>query len=84
MQLRTSNNVGFELKVLVETMSIPGTDGVVVASRILPEDRPFIEVLRRALANKVPKLVGTPADKHILLLEDGRYRDWILQSDPRY
>jgi hypothetical protein len=66
----TIPDVGFELKVLVETMSIPGTDGVVVVSRILPEERPFIEVLRRALANKVPKLVGTPADKHILLLED--------------
>jgi len=63
-------DVGFELKVLVTTMSIPGADGVVVVSRILPVDRPLIDVLRKALANKVPKLVGTPADKHILLLED--------------
>lgn len=62
--------VGFELRVTVETMDIPGIDGVVVASRTLPDGKPFIDVLRRSLRNKVPKLVKTPADKHILLLED--------------
>jgi len=41
-----------------------------VVSRILPPNRPFISVLRTALRNKVPKLVDTPADKRILLLED--------------
>jgi hypothetical protein len=66
----TIPDVGFELQVFVETMSIPGTDGVLVVSRILPDDRPFSDVLKRALTNKLPKLVGTPADKYILLLED--------------
>jgi hypothetical protein len=63
-------DAGFDLRVLVETMSVPGTNGGVVVSRILRDDRPFIDVLHRALANKVPKLIETTADKHILLLED--------------
>jgi len=66
----TIPDVGFELRVNVETMDIPGSDGVVVVSRILPDGKPFADVLRRALDNKVPKLVQTPADRHILLLED--------------
>jgi hypothetical protein len=63
-------NLGFELKVHVQTMEIPGTGGVVVVGRILPANKPFIDVLQKALADKVPKLVATPAEKHILLLED--------------
>lgn len=66
----TIPNLPFELNVLVQTMDISGTEGVVSVSRILPKDRPFIDVLRTALARKLPKLVATPADKHILLLED--------------
>jgi hypothetical protein len=66
----TISNVAFELRVLVQTMDIPGTDGVVTVGRILPQDRPFIDVLRAALTARVPKLVNTPSDKHILLLED--------------
>src|SRR5260370_22273547 len=62
--------LGFELKVNVETINLPDTFGAVIASRVLPEGKPFIDVLRRALANKVPKLVETRADRHILLLED--------------
>ena len=63
-------SLGFELKVLVQTMKIPGTKGVVVVGRILPANKPFIDVLQKALGDKVPKLVATPAEKHILLLED--------------
>jgi hypothetical protein len=63
-------DVGFDLTVNVETMDIPSTEGVVVLSRILPGDKPFIDVLRRSLHKKVPKLVETPAERHILLLED--------------
>jgi len=37
----------------------------------LPSGEPFDKVLWKALNDKVPKLVATPADKHILLLEDG-------------
>jgi hypothetical protein len=62
---------GFELKVAVQTFEIPETDGVLVVGRILPSGEPFDAVLDKALVQKVPKLVATPADKHILLLEDG-------------
>ena len=63
-------NLGFDLKVLVQTMEIPGTEGSVVVGRILPSGEPFAEVLRRALENKVPKLAATAVEKRILLLED--------------
>jgi hypothetical protein len=62
---------GFELDVVVQTFELPETDGVLVVGRILPSGDPFDAVLGKALAQKVPKLVATPADKHILLLEDG-------------
>jgi len=61
--------LGFDLKVLVQMMEVPGSKGFVGAGRIRPKDRPFIDVLRKALTTKVPKLVATPADKRILLLE---------------
>jgi hypothetical protein len=61
----------FELNVVVQTFELPETDGVLVVSRILPSGEPFDAVLDKALVQKVPKLVATPADKHILLLEDG-------------
>lgn len=66
----TIPNLPFELRVVVQTMDIAGTEGVVSVSRLLPKDRPFIDVLRTALEKKLPKLVATAADKHILLLED--------------
>jgi hypothetical protein len=62
---------GFELNVVVHTFELPETDGVLAVGRILPSGDPFDAVLDKALAQKVPKLVATPADKHILLLEDG-------------
>jgi hypothetical protein len=62
---------GFELNVVVQTFELPETDGVLVVGRILPGGDPFDAVLDKALAQKVPKLVATTADKHILLLEDG-------------
>jgi hypothetical protein len=62
---------GFELNVVVQTYGLPETDGVLVTVRILPDGNPFDAVLDKALAQKVPKLVATAADKHILLLEDG-------------
>lgn len=66
----TIPDLPFKLYVLVQTMEITGTEGVVSVSRIFPKDKPFIDVLRTAFARKLPKLVATPADKHILLLED--------------
>lgn len=62
---------GFELGVVVQTFELPETDGVTVVGRILPSGDPFDAVLDKALNQKVPKLAATPADKHILLLEDG-------------
>lgn len=62
---------GFELDVMVQTFELPETDGVVVVGRILPSGDPFDAVLDKALAQKVPKLIGTAADNHFLLLEDG-------------
>jgi hypothetical protein len=67
----TIPDVGFELKVLTQTMELPGTEGVVAVGRLLPTGEPFGKVLLKALSNKVPKLVATPADRRILLLEDG-------------
>ena len=67
----TIPGVGFELKVVVQTFDLPGTEGVLVTGRILPSGSPFDDVLRKALRQKVPKLVTTDADKHILLLQDG-------------
>jgi hypothetical protein len=63
-------HLGFDLKVLVQTMELPETEGGVVVGRLLPPGEPFMKVLKRALANKVPKLAATPADKRVLLLED--------------
>jgi hypothetical protein len=64
--------LGFDLIVHIETMEIPDTPGVLVVGRILPKDKDksFPDVLRRALAAKVPKLVGTQASSRILLVED--------------
>jgi hypothetical protein len=63
-------DLGFPLKVSVQTMDLPETDGVVVVGRMLPAGDPFAAVLKKALTNKVPKLAATTADKRILLLED--------------
>jgi len=63
-------NLGFDLKVLVQTMDLPDMNGVVGVGRLLPPSDPFLKVLRTALENKVPKLAATAADKRILLLED--------------
>lgn len=60
----------FELTVRVDAMEIPDTPGLVVVGRLWPKDKSFSDVLRRALAAKLPKLVATPAKGHILLVED--------------
>jgi hypothetical protein len=62
---------GFELIVHVETFEPPDSDGVILVGRTLPGGDPFEAVLDKAVAQKVPKLAATPADKRILLLEDG-------------
>jgi hypothetical protein len=63
--------VGFKLDVLVQTFDLPETNGVLVASRLLPGGNSFRSVLRVALEQKVPKLVATSADSYILLFQDG-------------
>jgi hypothetical protein len=51
-------------------MVLPDSDGRVTVGRQSPPGDPFNAVLKKALANKVPKLAATPSDKRILLLED--------------
>jgi len=60
----------FDLTVHIETMEIPGSPGVLVVGRLWPKDKSFSDVLRRALAAKLPKLVATPAKRHTLIVED--------------
>lgn len=67
----TIPDLGFDLTITVQTFELPETNGVLVVGRILPSGEPFNDVLRRALIAKVPKLVATDADKHVLLFEDG-------------
>jgi hypothetical protein len=61
----------FDLTVHVDAMEVPDTRGGVVVGRVRPKDKPFSEMLGRALDAKLPKLVAAPANQHILLLEDG-------------
>jgi hypothetical protein len=64
--------LNFDLTVHIEVMEIPDSPGVLVVGRILPSPKSnwFSEVLRRALGAKLPKLVKTQANNHILLVED--------------
>ena len=62
--------LGFDLPVQIEAMELPDSPGVLVVGRMWPKGKPFSDVLRKALAAKLPKLVQTPADSRILLVED--------------
>lgn len=51
----------------------------------------YIEVVRKALSDKLPKLTNTPADRHMLLLEYDNVtqgpiplRDALIQLEPEY
>lgn len=66
----TIPNLDFELTVHIESTDIQETPGVLVVGRILPRDRPFSDMLRKALASKLPKLVAASAQNRILLIED--------------
>lgn len=59
----------FDLEITVQTMDIPETPGVLSVGRILPRDRSFEDVIRKALNDKLAKLAGTPADRHFLVFE---------------
>lgn len=63
--------LGFDLTLHIQAMEIPGTAGALIAGRVLPRDRSFSNVLGRALAAKLPKLVAARANSHILIVEDG-------------
>jgi hypothetical protein len=67
----TIPDVGFKLDVVVQTFALPNPKGVLLASRQLPGGDPFRAALRTALEKKVPKLIATQADSHILLFQDG-------------
>jgi hypothetical protein len=62
--------LGFDLTVHIETMEVPDSPGVLVVGRLWPRDKSFSDVLRKALAAKLPKLVATPAKSHTLIVED--------------
>ncbi|MFQ5741569.1 MAG: hypothetical protein ACE5JX_21435, partial [Acidobacteriota bacterium] len=61
-------DLSFDLSVVVDKTHIPGYSGKVFVARNLPE-ADFEEVIRKALSDKVPKLIAAPADRKILLFE---------------
>ena len=60
-------------RVRVWTQHVPGSGGMVSITSWDPEladpSRSLVPRVKRAIKNKLPKLSGTPADQHILLLE---------------
>ena len=64
------HGLDLKLTIHIETMEIPDSPGVLVVGRVLPKNNSFSDVLRKALAAKLPKLVATAAKAHILLVED--------------
>jgi hypothetical protein len=62
--------LGFDLPVRIEAMELPDSPGVLVVGRLRPPDKLFSDMVRKALAAKLPKLVKTLADSRILLMED--------------
>lgn len=62
-------NLPFELRIGVDKIDMPhDEEGKIFFGRYVPPDT-LAEVMRTALSTKLPKLVGTNADKRILLLE---------------
>jgi hypothetical protein len=64
-------NLPFPLRIHIEKTRMDAYAGNVFVDRFLPDNRQFVDVVRRALGDKVPKLAGTAADKRILLVEKG-------------
>jgi hypothetical protein len=62
------SNVPFKLEISVEKTYIPGFKGSVCVMRSHLSDT-LAGVLRKALHDKLPKLLDTPAGIHVLLLE---------------
>jgi hypothetical protein len=58
----------FDLRVTVDKSSLPGSPGKLFVMRAMP-DEDGQDVLRAALAAKLPKLAAAPAEERILLLE---------------
>jgi hypothetical protein len=75
----TVPDLPFDLTLRIQTMEMPGTPGVVSPGRIMPKDRPFGDVIRKALTDKLPKLVAASADRYILLLEDSTMALGLVQ-----
>jgi hypothetical protein len=59
-----------DLAAHIEAMELPDSPGVLVVGRLWPKDKLFSDVLRKALAAKLPKLVAVPESRRILLVED--------------
>jgi len=58
----------FELRIDIHKTDLRDDAGKLFFSRYLPEDS-FSDVMLKALSTKLPKLVATEADRHILVLE---------------
>jgi hypothetical protein len=66
--------LGFDLHVIVHKMDItkwvPHTQGMLSVGRVLPDSRYPQKLVRKALGDKLCKLLKEPADKRILLVEN--------------
>ena len=59
-----------EIQITISKMTLPHSEkGILIFSRGVPPDS-LSDVMRTAFKKKLPKLVGTPADKRILLFEN--------------
>jgi hypothetical protein len=69
VQVGSSSKLGpLSLDIKLQTMHLPGSPGVTVISRG-PMPKSLGAIVEKALGDKLPKLVSTPASKRILLIE---------------
>jgi hypothetical protein len=69
VQVGASTKLGpLSLDIKLQTMHLPGSPGVTVISRG-PMPKNLGAIVEKALVDKLPKLVSTPASKRILLIE---------------
>jgi hypothetical protein len=62
-------NIGFPLEVTIDKSWIGEDSAYVFVGRWLPENKPFADVVKKAVAAKLPKLLATNAAGRVLLVE---------------
>lgn len=67
VRIRVSDGKSYEISIYVRVTPIPGKGSLTVRRQQLEDT--LDAVIERALARKLPKLVQTEADKHLLILE---------------